>query len=185
MEAGAEGEQVNTAEQEADSNQHPNHPEQPPGLHGHDQHAEDQGDDAVKQAPTPATHPCVTEGHKHRNHAFEDENDADGKGQTGHHQAALERTAAELLNHPGPHHDEEGGNHQPRKAIPASQLAGAGQVAYPTHDAAHQKAHRHDHGDPGGSQHREDQGQHPKYQHQHPLKQGEGLQSLAFGRKQT
>ena len=127
----------------------------------------------------------MTKGHQHRNHAFEDENDADGKGQAGHHHAALERTAAELLNHPGPHHDEEGGNHQPRKAIPASQLAGAGQVAYPTHDAAHQKAHRHDHGDPGGSQHWEDQGQHPKYQHQHPLKQGEGLQSLAFGRKQT
>ena len=28
-------------------------------------------------------------------------------------------------------------------------------------------------------------GQNPNYQHQYPFKQGEGLQSLAFGRKQT
>ena len=127
----------------------------------------------------------MAEGDQHRHDPLQDEDDADGEGQAGHHHPTLKRATAKLLNHPGPDHHKEGGDHQPGEAIPAAQLAGAGQIADPANNPSHQEANRHDYGDPGRGQHREDQGQHPQHQHQYPFKQGEGLEASPIGRKQT
>ena len=64
MKACAEGQQVDAAEHEADSNQAAQDPEQAEGFHREDQPAQSEGDKSIGESPAPAFDLAMRQRHK-------------------------------------------------------------------------------------------------------------------------
>ena len=183
VEAGAEGQQVEATEQEADPHQGPQHPEQAERFHREDHQPQHQGHQAVGETPAPALHVAVGQGHDAGHGALQQEHNADRKRQRSHLAGGAGRAAAELTHHPDAGHQEQGGHREPPEGDHPAEPHGPCQGTDPAHHAAHQKADRHHRRGPYRGEHGEDQGQAAQDQHHHPFGQGEGAQGVAVAGK--
>ena len=64
--------------------------------------------------------------------------------------------------------------------MPTAQPGGTAEVVEPADDPSHKKTYGHHHGDPGGGDHRETQGEHSQHNHHDSLGLGESLQPACF-----
>ena len=111
MEAAAEAEQVEAAEQDTDAHQQPKHREQAGRAHAEGHGPEHEGDEAVGQAPAPGR--AMDQGHEGIHHPFGQKYDANRCSQGLHLQGGRNDAGFELDHHPEAGNQKQGGYQQP------------------------------------------------------------------------